>query len=240
MTFATIHSPVLSLTVRASVDIQQRISYTPHRTIPKNPKPTATPSPPTTTTTSSPNLSVSDLLSRPEKVATQVPVSETSSFMGYDAWLPTAPKVEKPRSVYNAASLAFIGDCIYELYARRNFLFPPLNIEEYNDRVMAVVRCEAQDTMLQKLINDNVLSKEERDIIRWGKNIGSATKTRTKKRAGIAVYKRASSLETLVGHLYLTNTKRLDEIMLKLGFSVDGSTKLVLDEGNGLPDIEQK
>nr|XP_017250512.1 PREDICTED: uncharacterized protein LOC108221124 [Daucus carota subsp. sativus] len=144
MTFATIHSPVLSLTVRASVDIQQRISYTPHRTIPKNPKPTATPSPPTTTTTSSPNLSVSDLLSRPEKVATQVPVSETSSFMGYDAWLPTAPKVEKPRSVYNAASLAFIGDCIYELYARRNFLFPPLNIEEYNDRVMAVVRCEAQ------------------------------------------------------------------------------------------------
>lgn len=36
-----------------------------------------------------------------------------------------------------------------------------------------------------------------------------------------------------VGHLYLTNTKRLDEIMLKLGFSVDGSTKLVLDEGNG-------
>lgn len=31
-----------------------------------------------------------------------------------------------------------------QLYARRHFLFPPLNIEEYNDRVMAVVRCEAQ------------------------------------------------------------------------------------------------
>ena len=35
--------------------------------------------------------------------------------MGYDTWLPSAPKVEKPRSTYNAASLAYIGDCIYEV-----------------------------------------------------------------------------------------------------------------------------
>ncbi|KAK1358389.1 RNase III domain-containing protein [Heracleum sosnowskyi] len=206
MTFATIHSPVLSLNVRASLDTHQRIPYTPHRTTPKNPKLTVTPSAPTITTTHSPTLSVQELLSRPIQDSKQVQVSE-ATFMGYDAWLPTPPKVDKPRSVYNAASLAFIGDCIYELYARRHFLFPPLNIEEYNDQVMAVVRCEAQDAMLQKLINDKVLSKEERDIIRWGKNVSSAAKTRTKKRAGVAVYNRASSLETLVGHLYLTNTK---------------------------------
>lgn len=43
-----------------------------------------------------------------------VEVSDTT-FMGYDAWLPSPPKVDKPRSVYNAASLAFIGDCIYEV-----------------------------------------------------------------------------------------------------------------------------
>ncbi|KAI7983549.1 hypothetical protein LOK49_LG15G00916, partial [Camellia lanceoleosa] len=35
-----------------------------------------------------------------------------------------------------------------------------------------------------------------RDVLRWGKNIGSA-KTWTKKRAGVVVYNRASSLETL-------------------------------------------
>lgn len=38
-----------------------------------------------------------------------------------------------------------------QLYARRHFLFPPLNIEEYNDRVMAVVRCEAQVLLLVAL-----------------------------------------------------------------------------------------
>lgn len=148
--------------------------------------------------------------------------------MGYERWLPSPPEVKKPRSVYNAASLAYIGDCIYELYARRHFLFPPLNIEEYNDRVMAVVRCEAQDALLQKLVNDNYLSQEERDVLRWGKNIGSA-KTRTVKRAGVAVYNRASSLETLVGYLYLTNVQRLEEVMLNMGFSTGASTHLILE-----------
>lgn len=31
-----------------------------------------------------------------------------------------------------------------QLYARRHFLYPPLSINEYNERVMKVVRCEAQ------------------------------------------------------------------------------------------------
>lgn len=37
------------------------------------------------------------------------------TYMGYDRWLPSPPKVVKPRSVFNAASLAYIGDCIYEV-----------------------------------------------------------------------------------------------------------------------------
>ncbi|CAA3010886.1 mini-ribonuclease 3 [Olea europaea subsp. europaea] len=71
--------------------------------------------------------------------------------MGYERWLPSPPKVEKPRSMFNAA---YIGD---------------------------LVRCEAQDAVLQKLIDDNYLSQEERDVLRWGRNIGSA-KMRTKRR----------------------------------------------------------
>ncbi|XP_031372103.1 uncharacterized protein LOC116187500 isoform X2 [Punica granatum] len=38
------------------------------------------------------------------------------TYMGYERWLPSPPKVDKPRSVYNAASLAYIGDCIYEAF----------------------------------------------------------------------------------------------------------------------------
>ncbi|KAL8043351.1 hypothetical protein ABFX02_09G114300 [Erythranthe guttata] len=221
--------PILSLysAVRASsVDIEQRAPYNPQRTYPKKPDALSLAPPstlPTTTDKHAVKISISDLLKRDSSKPARDEIG--GSYLGYDTWLPAPPKVEKPRSVFNPASLAYIGDCIYELYARRHFLFPQLKIEEYNDRVMAVVRCEAQDAMLKILMSDNFLSPEERDVLRWGKNIGSS-KTRTKKRAGSAVYNRASSLETLVGYLYLTNVQRLDEIMEKIGFSIDINTPL--------------
>lgn len=152
-----------------------------------------------------------------------------NQYMGYDRWLPPAPKVKKPRSIYNAASLAYIGDCIYELYARRHFLFPPLSINDFNERVMKVVRCESQDLLLKKLLADDYLTEEERDVLRWGKN-KSSNKTKTTKRVGVAIYNSASSLETLIGYLYLTDVKRLEDLMFKLGFSTDASSKDVADE----------
>lgn len=42
-------------------------------------------------------------------------VKKDELYLGYDQWLPSPPKVQKPRSVFNAASLAYIGDCIYEV-----------------------------------------------------------------------------------------------------------------------------
>ncbi|MQM19966.1 hypothetical protein Taro_052980 [Colocasia esculenta] len=160
-------------------------------------------------------------------------------YLGYERWLPVAPKVKKPRSIYNAASLAYVGDCIYELYARRHFLFPPKSIDVYNERVMAIVRCEAQDALLKKLTNEDYLTEEERDVLRWGKNIASS-KTRTKKRAGMQVYSRASSLETLIGYLYLTDVKRLEDLMWRLGFSAGASTEQIVESVQSKQEQEQQ
>ena len=60
--------------------------------------------------------------------------------MGYDVWLPNAPKVQKPRSVFNAAALAYIGDCIYEvclMVVFFNFIWSPVlqdfcNLQQFN------------------------------------------------------------------------------------------------------------
>ncbi|XP_011000812.1 PREDICTED: uncharacterized protein LOC105108262 [Populus euphratica] len=73
----------------------------------------------------------------------------------------SGPKVEKPPSVFNAANLAYIDDSIFELYACTHFLFPPLSLEEHNDYVIAVVRCEVQDALLQKLLNDNYRQRKK-------------------------------------------------------------------------------
>ncbi|XP_072981192.1 uncharacterized protein [Typha angustifolia] len=189
--------------------------------------PKATPKPPPrlpTPNSTAPAIPRTALLEREEKGE----VGER--YLGFERWwLPSAPKVKKPRSIYNAASLAYLGDCIYELYARRHFLFPPLSINEYNERVMKVVRCEAQDVLLKKLLDEDYLTEEERDILRWGKNIATS-KSRTTKRAGVAVYNRASSLETLIGYLYLTNVERLEELMFRLGFSTGASSHHIADE----------
>uniref|UniRef100_A0A0D6RAX7 RNase III domain-containing protein n=1 Tax=Araucaria cunninghamii TaxID=56994 RepID=A0A0D6RAX7_ARACU len=173
-----------------------------------------------------PKLDIAHLLERRSN-AQGVPVPDPAGILpdepsNCQTWLPSAPKVSRPQSIYNAATLAYLGDCIYELYVRRHFFYPPLNINEYNRRVMALVCCEAQDALLKELLKDDFLSEEERDIIRWGGNI-EAGKTRTIRRAGAAVYSRASSLETLVGYLYLTNANRLDTTMRKLGFCIDNS-----------------
>ncbi|KAL6568242.1 hypothetical protein OROHE_003926 [Orobanche hederae] len=132
--------------VRASsVDNEQRLPYNPRRTRFKKPDLLTAASSSTLTTTldkCTPKRSISDLLKR--DISKKAQEELVGSYLGYETWLPTPHKVEKPRSVLSPPSLAYIGDCIYELYARRHFLFPPLNIKEYNDRVMAVVRCEAQ------------------------------------------------------------------------------------------------
>lgn len=233
----TLSSSKFKPVVKASWDTQQRLPY--NRNAPRKLTQPPKPQSPSLTSSSSPapstgkDIYISDLLKRDTPLPSIGKIEEVQehdeTYLGYDRWLPTPPKVVKPRSVFNAATLAYIGDCIYELYARRHFLFPPLSIEEYNDRVMAVVRCEAQDALLQKLLNSNFLSDQERDVLRWGKNIVSG-KTKTKRRAGAAVYNRASSLETLVGYLYLTNVNRLEKLMLELGFSVDSSMPLNLEE----------
>lgn len=195
---------------------------------PKPSKAKAKPPPPATTTPARPPPPThADLFARSSEGQGVV---KKSTYMGFEKWwLPPPPEVKKPRSLYSAASLAYLGDCIYELYARRHFFFPPLSINEYNKRVMDVVKCESQDLLLNKLLGEDFLTEEERDILRWGRNIVSS-KTRTRKRAGIAVYNRASSLETLIGYLYLTNFKRLEQLMFQLGFTSGASSQHIADE----------
>jgi hypothetical protein len=42
--------------------------------------------------------------------------AKKSTYMGFGKWwLPPPPEVKKPRSLYSAASLAYLGDCIYEV-----------------------------------------------------------------------------------------------------------------------------
>lgn len=108
--------------------------------------------------------------------------------------------------------LAYIGDAVYEMYVRMFFLLPPQKLDVYHRLVVEQVCAEAQAMHLQQLLPH--LLEGEIDIVRRGRNAAN-TKNR---RANPEIYQQASSLESLIGYLYLTDARRLTELLQKLHF----------------------
>ncbi|MBD2296585.1 ribonuclease III [Anabaena sphaerica FACHB-251] len=108
------------------------------------------------------------------------------------------------------AALAYLGDAIYELYVRMFFLWPQQRPEIYHRLVVAQVRAETQALHLRSLTPH--LRSNELEIVRRGRNAA----TGRPKRLNPEIYQQATSLETLVGYLYLTDYPRLTELLQKL------------------------
>jgi ribonuclease III family protein len=105
------------------------------------------------------------------------------------------------------ASLAYLGDAVYELYIRRYYLVPPKRPQAYHHQVVAQVRAEAQAIHLQALTPH--LSPAELDIVKRGRNAAN----RGPRRTDPDVYQQATSLEALIGYLHLTDPARLDQLL---------------------------
>jgi ribonuclease III family protein len=110
------------------------------------------------------------------------------------------------------AALAYLGDAVYELYVRSKFLFPPKRSHVYHQQVVAQVRAEAQSSHLQQLSPH--LTSAELDVSRRGRNAASGRP----RRLDPEVYQQATSFETLIGYLYITNPQRLAELLALLQF----------------------
>lgn len=105
------------------------------------------------------------------------------------------------------AALAYLGDAIYEVYIRVCYLLPPKRLQRYHEQVVAQVRAERQAHHLQTL--QPLLTEEEQEILKRGRNAAS----RRPKRVEPEIYQQATSLETLLGYLYLTNPSRLTDLL---------------------------
>ncbi|MEA5513029.1 Mini-ribonuclease 3 [Nodularia sp. UHCC 0506] len=107
-------------------------------------------------------------------------------------------------------ALAYVGDAIYELYVRMFYLLPMQQTKAYHGLVVAQVRAETQALHLRSLTPH--LSAAELEIVRRGRNAASGRPKRVKPK----IYQQATSLETLIGYLYLTDFPRLTELLQKL------------------------
>ena len=122
----------------------------------------------------------------------------------------TALPVERARArQMNPVVLAFVGDAVYTLYVRQSLaLSSGYKTGELNKRASEVVSAHGQSERVERVLP--LLSEEEGDIYRRGRNAKKLTKS---KNATVAEYSRSTGLEAVVGYLYLTGqTERLKEL----------------------------
>ena len=108
------------------------------------------------------------------------------------------------------AAWAYLGDAVYELYIRSWYLMPPRRLQAYHELVVGQVRAETQARHLRSI--SPYLNSTELAIVKRGRNAAA----NRSKRADPEIYQQASSLETLIGYLYLTDPERLTEILALL------------------------
>ena len=114
----------------------------------------------------------------------------------------------------NALMYAYLGDAIYEFYIPTYLLSKGLNKpKELQKESVKYVSATNQKRLLELLINDNFLTKDELAIVTYGRN---PNKTSSKS-CDIKTYRYATGFECLIGKLYYDNElKRIEEIMDKV------------------------
>jgi len=113
--------------------------------------------------------------------------------------------------VDNPLVMAYMGDNIYEKYIREYLINQGISkIGELQSKSLDYVSAKSQRRHLERLIDNNFLTEEEIDIIKWGRN----AKGHKSKTTDIITYRLSTGLEALIGKLYFEKKEdRIKEIM---------------------------
>lgn len=111
----------------------------------------------------------------------------------------------------NGIALAYIGDAIYEVYVRQHLLrqgiTKPTKLHHIATRY---VSAKAQAFLVGRMNDQNLLSDEELEYFKRGRNAKSHTSA---KNTSVMTYRISTGFEALFGYLYLSEqTERLNEL----------------------------
>lgn len=107
-------------------------------------------------------------------------------------------------------TLAYVGDTVYDLYARTKLLHAlDTDVHQLHLAAARLVCAHGQAEAFFRI--EPLLTQEELAVFKRGRNAHSGT---VPKNANVTQYRIATGLEALLGYLYLTGAdERLDEIM---------------------------
>lgn len=120
-------------------------------------------------------------------------------------------RLEKAKAAQiNPITLAFLGDAVYSLYVREKLVKSGTGKAADLQRAASkVVSAKGQSVFLERVLP--MLSEEEEEIYRRGRNAKKATKS---KSASAVEYNRSTGFEAVLGYLHLTGqTERIEELL---------------------------
>ena len=111
----------------------------------------------------------------------------------------------------NGESLAYLGDSVYEVLVRNYLLKKGItDVNRLHKEAILYTSGEAQAKIIDKMINDNILSEEEIYYYKRGRNSNHSQNGRKIK---LHDYIKATGFEALIGYLYLESKfERIEEL----------------------------
>ena len=112
----------------------------------------------------------------------------------------------------NILVLAYMGDNVYEYYIRKYLIEKGIaDVNSLQSESIKYVSAKAQKEIVDKLINDNILTEEELSVFKRARNHKG---NRHPKNCDIVTYKYATGFEAVIGYLELSgNRDRIEELM---------------------------
>ena len=110
----------------------------------------------------------------------------------------------------NGLSYAYLGDAYFELYVRKYILGKGITkVNELHKKAISYTSSKAQAKMIAHFIENNILSKEELDAFKHGRNGAHFGR----KNVDVFTYQQATGFESLIGYLSTTNEARCIELI---------------------------
>ena len=115
-------------------------------------------------------------------------------------------------NLINGIALAFEGDAVYSLYIRRHLIFQGQTKPNQLHRLATrYVSAKAQASLIEKMLEQELLTEKELDIYKRGRNANSHTKA---KNTDVISYQMSTVVDAGMFFLHMTeDIARLEELI---------------------------
>mmetsp|Transcript_21729 Transcript_21729/g.37313 ORF Transcript_21729/g.37313 Transcript_21729/m.37313 type:complete len:234 (-) Transcript_21729:107-808(-) len=134
-----------------------------------------------------------------------------------------SPKNAKPDQM-SASSLAYLGDVVYELFVRSRYVWPSRRMSDLQNKVVSIVRAEAQSLLLQKFMATFPLTSTEQGVLARGRNANLTARKKgksTNSGGGASAYQDSTAFEALLGYTYISDKQRFYEMISWINLEMD-------------------